>query len=99
MANHTSFMLCFIHIVSLSCLHIFQFHFTFIIHLSGKFSAFSSAYMAQDLLYLILTEDDDEDDVHNENCVFQGAEGVKKVNNLDVKLCTCMGVSLTIGTI
>ncbi|CAK9317400.1 unnamed protein product [Citrullus colocynthis] len=24
------------------------------------------------------SEDDDEDDVHNENCVFQGAEGVKK---------------------
>lgn len=42
-------------------------------------------------MYLILTEDDADDD---ENHVFQGTEGVMKVNNLDVKLSTCLGVCL-----
>ena len=53
--------------------------------------------MAQDLLYLILTEDDDEDDVPDERHVFQGAEGGKKVNNLYVKSCACLDAYLTIA--
>lgn len=68
--------------VSFSSFYIFHSLFAFITHLSVKFSAFSSDDVAQDLLYLILTEDDDEDDVRDERHVFQGAEGGKKVNNL-----------------
>lgn len=62
--------------------------------MTSSLLSFCSYGSFKDVLYLILTEDGVEDDVHDENRVFQGTEGVKKVNNLDVKSCTCLGVCL-----